>query len=121
MLDSHLDAAPHSKYVGIERVSLRRLDSIGTGYLEPDSVPFIKIDTQGFEGPVLQGARDLLGIVVGLQLELSLVPLYEGQLLFDSLIRDLQDKGFAMWEWACDFRDPESGRLLQADATFFRN
>jgi FkbM family methyltransferase len=120
MLDSHLNAAPDSKYVGIERTPLRCLNTIGPEYLHSDSILFIKIDTQGFEGPVLQGATELLKIAVGLHLELSLVPLYENQRLFDSLTSELQSLGFEMWNCVPCFHDPRSGRALQVDATFFR-
>ena len=38
---------------------------------------FPKIDTQGYERPVLEGAREVLSKAVGVQLELPLVHLYE--------------------------------------------
>ena len=120
MLDSHVNAAPESRYIGSEKVPLRRLDSIGLNYLHPDSVAFLKIDTQGYEDRVLRGATDLFKRLVGLQLEMSLVPLYEEQLLFDDLREQLQAKGYALWGISPAFVDPNNGRLLQVDATFFR-
>jgi FkbM family methyltransferase len=120
MLDIHATAAPDSGYVGKERVCVSRLDTLARGYLEPGSVPFIKIDTQGYEDRVLNGATELLGKVRGLQLELSLVPLYEGQQLFDVLVERLSAMGFSIWAIWPGFCDPGSGRMLQVDATFFR-
>ena len=120
MLDSHVNAAPESRYIGSEKVPLRRLDSIALNYLHPDSVAFLKIDTQGYEDRVLQGATDLFKRLVGLQLEMSLVPMYEGQLLFNDLREQLQAKGYALWGISPVFVDPKNGRLLQVDATFFR-
>lgn len=120
MLDSHLNAAPESRYVGAEQVPLHRLDTVGLDYLHPGSAPFLKIDTQGFEGSVLEGAARLLKIAVGLHVELSFVPLYENQQLFDSLICALESAGFEIWDCVPCFYDPRSGRALQADATFFR-
>ena len=120
MLDSHANAAPGSCYVGNERVPLRRLDSIAPGYLHSDSVAFLKIDTQGYEDRVLQGATELLDKIIGIQLELSLVPLYEGQRLFDDLFKQIKAKGFELWTMSPVFVDPQSGRLLQCDVTFFR-
>jgi len=120
MVDAHTKAAPESCYVGNERVPLRRLDSIAADYLRPDSVAFLKIDTQGYEDRVLQGATGLLNRCVGLQLELSLVSLYEGQRLFDDLIEQVQTSDFELWSISPVFVDPQSGRLLQVDATFFR-
>ena len=120
MLDTHTSAAPGSAYVGSEKVPLWRLDTIAPDYLTSDSVLFIKIDTQGYEDRVLQGATALLTRAIGLQLELSLVPLYDGQRLYDELISQLKELGFELWGMFPAFIDPTSGRLLQVDATFFR-
>ena len=120
MLDLHVKIAPESRYVGNERVPLRRLDSIASDYLRPDSVVFLKIDTQGYEDRVLQGATGLFDRFVGLQLELSLIPLYEGQRLFDDLLAEVKGKGFDLWSIWPVFTDQNTGRLLQVDATLFR-
>lgn len=121
MLDSHGKAAPGSAYVGSERVRLSRLDSLAHDYMRPDTVPFIKIDTQGYEDQVLTGATNLLDRVSGLQLELSFVALYEGQQLFDPLVERLRALGFSIWAIWPGICDPRSGRMLQVDAVFFRN
>jgi len=120
ILDTHTNAAPESAYVKTECVPQRRLDSLALNYLTPDSISFLKIDTQGFEDRVLSGATQTLKNVAGLQLELSLVPLYEGQLLFNDLIQKVLAEGFHLWSIAPVFIDTSSGRLLQVDATFFR-
>lgn len=117
---AHTDAAPASGYVGKERVPLRRLDSLASEYLHPDSVPFLKIDTQGYEDHVLNGADGIMDRIVGIQLELSLVPLYKGQRLYDELTGRLKGLGFELWAMSSVLIDPHSGRLLQLDATFFR-
>lgn len=121
MLDSHANAAPDSVYVSTERVRLSRLDTAARSYLQSETVPFLKIDTQGYEDKVLDGASGLLGRVSGLQLELSFVPLYEGQQLFDPLVDRLRALGFSIWGVWPGFCDPHSGRMLQVDVTFFRN
>ena len=120
MLDSHAIAAPESVYVGSEKVPLRRLDTLAQGYLQQEDVLFVKIDTQGYEDRVLQGAPNILARTKGLQLELSLVPLYEGQRLYDEMIGKLRALNFELWGVSPMFVDPKSGRLLQIDATFFR-
>jgi FkbM family methyltransferase len=117
---AHTDAAPESGYIGKERVSLRRLDSLASEYLRSDSVPFLKIDTQGYEDHVLNGADGIIDRIVGIQLELSLVPLYKGQRLFDDFTEWLKRLGFELWAMSPVLVDPQSGRLLQLDATFFR-
>ena len=121
MLDSHETAAPNSAYVGIERAPVSPLDTVAKKYLKVETIPFIKIDTQGYEDQVLDGATELLLKTRGLQLELSLVPLYEGQKLFDDLIKRIQALGFSIWAIWPGFCDPRSGRMLQVDVTFFRD
>ena len=117
---AHTEAAPASSYIGKERVPLRRLDSLALEYLHSDSIPFLKIDTQGYEDHVLNGAGRIMNRIVGIQLELSLVPLYRGQSLWDNLTEWLKHHGFELWAVSPVLVDPQSGRLLQLDATFFR-
>src|SRR2546428_5734796 len=120
MLDAHANAAPESRYIGSERVPMRRLDSLAPGYMRQDSISFLKVDNQGFEDRVLKGASGALDRITGLQLELSLVPLYEGQRLFDDLMGQVKASGFELWSISPVLVDPRTGRLLQVDATFFR-
>lgn len=91
------------------------------GYLEPGTVPFLKIDTQGYEVRVLDGATALLNVIIGLQLELSFVPLYEGHKLYDALADRLRALGFSIWGIWPGIHEPNSGRMLQVDVVFFRN
>ena len=121
MLPRHLESSPESAFVATERVPVRRLDSVIADYLKPDSRIFLKIDTQGYEGPALEGADGILDRVVGIQLELSLVHLYSGQSLYDEMISRLKRSGFDLWGVSTAFVDAQSGRTLQVDATFFRN
>jgi FkbM family methyltransferase len=81
----------------------------------------LKIDTQGYEMAVLQGAEGLLPRLCGVQLGLSLQPLYDGQALFLDLIHWLQERGFELWNVVPAFVDQGSGRLLQLDGVFFRS
>ena len=120
MLESHIKAAPDSKYVGNERVPLRKLDTIASDFIENDSIVFLKIDTQGYEEKVMNGAHELINNIVGLQLEISLVPLYEGHSLLDEMLQNLKEKGFELWGVSTVFSDPDTAQLLQIDATFFR-
>jgi FkbM family methyltransferase len=120
MLDAHSQVAPQSRYQATEPVPLDTLDSLAAEYLDDRSVCFLKIDTQGYEAEVLKGAVATVSRAVGLQIELSLVPLYEGQKLMPELIRDLNARGFELWGLFPAFVDDSSGRLLQVDATFFR-
>lgn len=121
MLASHANAAPESRYEATEVVPLMPLDAAAPEYFREDSVAFLKIDTQGYESQVLQGATVTLARIVGVQLELSLIPLYGGQKLMPEMIDSMRTAGFDLWGIAPTFADPETGRMLQIDATFFRS
>ena len=120
MLETHISAAPNSKYIGNETVPLRKLDTLAPDFIENDSVVFLKIDTQGYEEQVMNGAHELMKNIVGLQIEISLVPLYEGHSLLDEMLQNLKVKGFELWGVSSVFSDPDTAQLLQIDATFFR-
>jgi FkbM family methyltransferase len=120
MLPAHSAAAPESRYVGTEMVPVEPLDALAPAYLRDDSRALLKIDTQGYESEVLRGAQQTLTRVVGLQLELSLVPLYEGQLLMPEMLQRIEALGFELWGLAPAFVDRRSGRTLQLDATLMR-
>jgi FkbM family methyltransferase len=119
--DECVAVASEAAYVGRETVPLRRLDTIGEPYVRKDSVLLIKADVQGFEREVLRGAQGLLKSAAGLLLELSLAPLYDGQCDYNELISELKAQGFDMWDISSELVDPRSGRMLQANATFFRS
>lgn len=120
MLKSHSSAAADSVYVGAERTPIYRLDSVAPHYLQNANRPFLKIDTQGFEWSVLDGAKETLPQVRGILCELSLVPLYEGQRLWREMIHRIEDLGFTLWAIQPGFVDSRDGRTLQFDAVFFR-
>jgi FkbM family methyltransferase len=120
MLDSHSSAAPRSKYIGNETVSIITLDSVACEYLKENSNLFIKIDTQGYEWQVLEGAKNTLKNALGVHIELSLLPLYEGQSLWMEIIKKLNYEGFDIWNINKGFTDVENGRMLQIDGTFLR-
>ena len=120
ILDSHSTAAVGSAYVGTESAPLVRLDTVAKQYLSADSRPFIKIDTQGFEWQVLDGATETLKRAQGVLLELSLVPLYDGQRLWREIIERMEKEGFTLWALQKGFTDPRTGRSLQVDGIFLR-
>ena len=120
MLESHSSAAVGSAYVAAEIVPIRQLDGIAPKYLENGCNLFIKIDTQGYEWQVLDGARETLKHARGLLCEISLVPLYQGQRLWRDVIARLEADGFELWALQKGFTDPHTGRSLQLDAIFLR-
>ena len=121
MLDVHVEAAPDSAYVSRERVIVRKLDTVAGEYLDEGDILFVKADVQGCETQVLEGARELFPRIVGLHLELSLVPCYRGQVGFDRVMEALTSAGFSLWLLSPGTVDEHTGRQLQVDTVFFRN
>jgi FkbM family methyltransferase len=119
MLDSHLSAAPASQYLHIEKVPIRRLDDVLLSD-DPSRRIFLKLDVQGYESQVLAGATQLLPRTIAVQLEMSLLPLYEGEVLMPEICATMVANGFELWDLEPSFRDPITGRLLQLDGIFTR-
>ena len=120
MLESHRSAAPDSAYLGKEAVPIKTLDAVAGPLLKNSRAAFLKIDTQGFEWQVFDGARETLPHIKGILVELSLVPLYEGQHLWLEIIDRLEAEGFTLWGFKPGFFDRASGRTLQVDGIFYR-
>ncbi|MGH8677505.1 MAG: FkbM family methyltransferase [Burkholderiales bacterium] len=121
MLPEHEAAAPGSAMVGAETVSLRRLDQTAGAYLKGASAVLLKLDTQGYEDRVLDGATGVLGKIAAIQTELSVVPLYAGQLLFDDMRAKLDAMGFTLVALFPGYVHAVTGQTLQIDGFFVRS
>lgn len=121
MLASHAHAVPNSVYVDTEAIQVITLDSVFREYCKPGRRTFLKIDTQGFEKNVLDGARETLRHVVGVQVSMPVVPLYESQPLFDEFFAFFERHEFKLWSLDPALVERHTGQLLQFDATFVRS
>ncbi len=120
MLPAHMQAAPYATPVGYESVEVKRLEGLFEAVCVSAKRPFLKIDTQGFEIEVLRGAGERLAEIVGVQAELSLIPLYADQTLWMEVIEFLAAHGLHLCSLEPGFCDDRTGRLLQVDGVFFR-
>ncbi|WP_336972371.1 FkbM family methyltransferase [Sphingobium aromaticiconvertens] len=57
--------------------------------------PFLKMDTQGHDLSVCEGAGEMLADLTGLQTELAVRPIYEGGTAYRAMIEWLDGRGFA--------------------------
>ncbi|MBI6630993.1 FkbM family methyltransferase [Pontibaca salina] len=115
--EAHVSAAPTSKFTCAEEVTVIALDDLPLADLE---WTFLKIDTQGFEGQVLEGAAQLLPEIAGVQLEISIAPLYKDQADYFEIFDVMHAAGLRLWSVEPGFRDPRTRQLLQFDAIFLR-
>ena len=83
------------------------------------SGPFgLKLDTHGYELPVLEGAGDLLGQAELLVIEAYNFKLTPGCLRFHELCAWLEARGFRCCDLADPMRRPADGALWQMDLAF---
>lgn len=120
MLSSHVEAAPESAVVAIERVAVATLDEAAAALITGNEPLFVKIDVQGMEDKVIAGGTVVLRKASAAQIELSLAPLYEGQPLMSDIIRIIAGADFALADLHPGFVDPRDGRVLQVDGLFVR-
>jgi len=120
MLPSHLKSAPESAYIDKEIIEVITLDSIFNKYYVQNDNIYMKIDTQGFEKEVLEGSKNSLAKIKGIQLEMSIVPLYENSATYLEMIKFLYDLDYELFSIENGFSDFTTGRLLQFDGIFFK-
>jgi hypothetical protein len=113
-------AAPAAAYVGTEHINIRRLDAIFDEHVPAGTRPFLKIDTQGYEPLVLAGGSGCMDRIRGIQVEMSLVPLYAGETLFSEMVARIEQLGFTLMSLEQGMCDPQTGQWQQCDGVFFR-
>jgi FkbM family methyltransferase len=119
MLPAHLAAFPESRYVAQEEVPMTTLADI-ISELPKGPGLFLKIDTQGYERQVLEGAGAALSEIRGVQIEMSITALYEGEMIMPAAMTFLAERGFVLMSLEPGASDQKTGQLLQVDGLFFR-
>jgi FkbM family methyltransferase len=102
-----------------ERAPARRLDGLADELIRPGERPYLKLDVQGYERQVLEGAGEALGRFEGLELELSVHALYEGQTSLTEMLPLLADRGFRRVNLEPILLD-DDGLLVELDGVFAR-
>jgi FkbM family methyltransferase len=118
MTPAHERAAPGSHRARTQTIEVVSLDEALSERPRPPRGAYLKADTQGYEHEVLAGAEDTLRQCRAVELELSLAPIYEGQLLIGEMIELMRGHGFVPTHFEPEFVDPTSGELLQANGLF---
>ena len=121
IMPDHVDSEPESAYIDKQITQVKKLDELYDDLILENDVVFLKIDVQGFEKNVIKGAEKALAKIKGIQLEMSLTKLYEGEMLFAEMIEYLKRYDFKLFSLENGFYNNETGQLLQVDGIFFKN
>lgn len=111
---------PQTQATMVRRVPVTTLDNWLRDHAERIADPvLLKIDVQGYEAQVLRGAKASLPGIDTCIIEVSTVPLYDGQAGFDELVRLLAIAGLAYVGNLAQVH-ARDGRALFLDAVFRR-
>lgn len=119
MGELHRKAFPWTAETRPVQVPVARLDELGER-LELRPKVLLKLDVQGYELALLQGAEGLLGQIDHVLVEVSLEPLYDGEASFAEIHGFLSERGFRYRGSLDQLPSPLDGRVLQQDAFFGR-
>ena len=95
------------------------LDSLFPDLVTDGDRVLLKLDVQGYERSVLEGAGVSLPRIQAAQLELSLVSLYDGEALFHEMLEIMRGHGFTLMSVEPTMVD-QTGQMLQIDGYFGR-
>ena len=115
--DAFHDDREKDGVVRTEKIPLKRLDGLLDGYKGP---MMLKIDVQGAELEVLQGAGDRLDDVSAIVIESPFEQAYEGAAGFDDIYRFLTAKGFRYEGALGQLNSKKTGRVRQEDSVYVR-
>jgi FkbM family methyltransferase len=111
--------APGLQPDGTEVVDMRRLDDVFDTVTQHIAEPrvFLKVDTQGFDMEVLAGTETRMKAILGLQLEVPFLAVYEGVPSFARVLTDVDTAGFDLTGVFPVTRDAGL-RIIEADCLF---
>ena len=117
MTDDHLRAFPKATEKETISVPLTTLDTIANE-LELTRPVLLKLDVQGYEKLVLEGACSSLESIDFIILEASFRTLYEGEMLFSECLLVMREYGFEVIRPIGYLTDPKTEQILQMDLLF---
>jgi FkbM family methyltransferase len=114
------DLLDSAAYTSAIEVPLTRLDRVFDDHATPTDRVLLKIDTQGTESDVLRGVSGRLARIQGVQLELSLVPVYQGEADYLAMIAMMAELGFQPALFIPGYFNRRTARLISMDGIFTR-
>ncbi|PYQ40134.1 MAG: FkbM family methyltransferase [Acidobacteria bacterium] len=102
------------------QVPVRCLDGLWAEHVRAVDRVHLKLDTQGYDQQVLEGARDVLDRVVSVQTELAVKSVYDGVPHYTEAIPRLEARGFELTGVFPVLRDPQL-RIVELDCVMRRS
>jgi FkbM family methyltransferase len=110
----HLESFPDSVTVAKQNISISTIDKqLAVLGLQPHGI-MLKLDVQGFESEVLKGASQSLSKIPLCYLEVSITPLYDGEVLLLPILIELSKYGHEVVDVFRGIK-ARDGSLLQLD------
>jgi FkbM family methyltransferase len=113
------ELSDHSRQVRQVRTST--LDRVLERDAREHSAVLVKMDVQGAELEILQGAPNTLAATQWIALEASLIPMNSGAPVFEEVVASCRKLGFVVADFAGFHRDPRTTQLRQVDVIFRRD
>jgi len=120
MSERHREHFPQTGQTTQQIIETKRLEDI-FGDLAIEGRTLMKLDVQGYELAVLDGAEKILPEIDYILTEMSFVSLYEEQPLFADVYSRLCHSNFSFKGFFDQCVSPKTGELLQGDGIFVRN
>jgi FkbM family methyltransferase len=121
MEDKHAQVWPESRIVGDEEVPMTRLDGLAEELRITSHRTLLKLDVQGYELQVLNGASGIIHQITAAYPELLFAPLYEGQSEYHEVMAVLERAGLQFSGLYDIYPDPATGLPLFANGLFLRS
>jgi FkbM family methyltransferase len=102
-------------------VPQERLDTLFDRHVGAQDRVFLKIDTQGTEPAVLDGASGVLDRICGLQIELAIVTVYQGEVGWRDAVDRIGKLGFTPALFIPGYFNKRTARLISMDGVFVRS
>lgn len=114
------DLLDSAAFVGEETVALDRLDAVFDRHAGEAADVLVKIDTQGNEQAILAGASGVMDKIRLIQIELSIVPVYQDQPNWRTMVTLLERLGYDLVLVIPGYFNTRTARLIEMDGIFAR-
>lgn len=120
MSDEHVRLNPESACTRQERVKVKTLDSMYKDLVKPNERVLLQLDVQGLEPRVLDGGKESIPELAGIQLEVSLRSFYSEGFDLPQAFSRMSELGFVPVHVQPEWGDMETRVFYQVDVMWIR-